>query len=335
MTLVEEIFKPYDYSVFGIKSIGKPPFGEVSATILNNVSYNVVIPNEHGVIHESIPITSFAGNDNRSFENLKISVNYSELQKSVEQKKYESVVRRIIYFLGYEYRKQLEMLLLNADTNIQASKIFQAELNKIEDSYISLYLLNKEGRTPYELILVEEFFGSVKSLSENICRSYKDAFGNAINDFKSNIEYELQPPTSNDNIIYGNGIILMNGLSMTASRAKELCHSLKTKGYIRKGTRYETLQNIFKNSVNENVTAQVCWKKSIAELKYFINGLHLNEIICESNYQKKWLDAANCFYKDGIKIKNTTFSNNTETVPKESKEVLNQILAIFTRSLAN
>lgn len=323
---IEDTFKPYDYSQFGITSTHSLPFGGLSDAVFQNVLHHFSYGNEFDITDDCHTMLELRGTPNIELSDLDIDVDYLALIKSIDISILKNSFQEFTELLKAEYLKELQNLLFQATTNIQADILLQGHLDKICKSVDSLTEMDLQIElNPIQATISNQFIATYYSLFEDLESAFSDTFPNKFRGYRgrfSNIESK-EKATKTD---YGNGLIMGDGLRMTPKRAKMLCDSLIKHSYIAEKTRNDTLYNLFTKHQTQRVKTQVDWIANVPDLKYFINRLLREKIICESGYQKRWTDVSNCFSLRGRSTINTTFSKNSQTISKKSKQKLDRIL---------
>jgi len=323
---IEETFKPYDYSQFGITSTNLLPFGNLSNAIFQNVLYHFSYRDEFDITYDCLAMAELKGMSNTELNNLDIDVDYSALIESIDIGILKKSFQEFTELLKSEYFKELQSLLFQASTNIQADILLQVHLDKICKSVGSLNEMDLQIElNPIQATISNQFIATYYSLFEDLESAFSDTFPNKFRGYRASFS-DIESKEKTTKTDYGNGLILGDGLRMTPKRAKALCNSLIKHSYVAEKTRNDTFYNLFTKHQAQRVKTQVDWIANVPDLKYFINRLLREKIICESGYQKRWTDVSNCFSLRGRSTINTTFSKNSQTISKKSKQKLDRIL---------
>lgn len=323
---IEETFKPYDYSQFGIMSTHSLPFGDLSDAVFQNVLYHFSYSDEFDITYDCLTMAELQGMPNVELSNLDIDVDYSALIKSIDIGILKDSFQEFTELLKAKYLQELQSLLFQATTNIQVDILLQNQLEKICKSIDELTEMNLQIElNAIQTTISNQFISSYHSLSNNLESAYGDTYPKKFKNFKAKFD-SIGSKEEKPNGHYGNGLILGDRLRITPRRASIFCSSLIEHEYIAERTRSDTFQNLFKNDQTQRIITQVEWIATVPDLKYLVKKLLAENIIVESGYQKKWTDASNCFSLKGRRVMGKTFSKNSETISESSRQKLDRML---------
>jgi glycerophosphoryl diester phosphodiesterase len=332
---IENIFKPFNYTGFSSKYFNpNQPFLGYSDLFFENTFHDFAYSDEYDATYDCLSMAEMKGTEDKKLFKMDIRVEYEEILKNLDFSTFLPILKKYVELFEKAYFDKIIYILLESKTNFKANYFFKNQLELIVKNYnnlndlVEIIYLNK-----LEKVLIEAYLSSYSTLYNRFKKEYYHAYSNLFDNFYLNDYTEIEEHFKvNDDYKYKikgkTGLSLSDGKSITRKKANKLCKYLKEKSFINKNTRTETIGNIFTNN-NNFVKTPVTWEGSIPELKYFINCLHIRKVIKESSYQKKWMDASNCFKKENLEITNTTFSKNTDNCSEQSKIKIDSIITKF------